>query len=144
MSDNCELIRFWPGDLHNAPQVERLIGFFFYLATLVALILTRNPVLFPTVVLVGSFMIPVAYVAFFYDRRQQSRLTVPMIARSFIYGGLFGVLAASLLEPLFIRRLDIVTAFVVGLIESSSKFWGYCSSPGTCVTMLKWMVSCLA
>ncbi|HEX9386791.1 MAG TPA: PrsW family glutamic-type intramembrane protease, partial [Anaerolineales bacterium] len=101
-----------------------LIGFFFYLATLVALILTRNPVLFPTVVLVGSFMIPVAYVAFFYDRRQQSRLTVPMIARSFIYGGLFGVLAASLLEPLFIRRLDIVTAFVVGLIEEFVKILG--------------------
>ena len=64
-----------------------LIGLFFYLATLVALVLTRNPNLFPTVVMVGSFMIPVTYVAFFYDHRHVSRLTVPVIARAFIYGG---------------------------------------------------------
>jgi RsiW-degrading membrane proteinase PrsW (M82 family) len=101
-----------------------LIGFFFYIATLVALILTSNPVLFPTVVLVGSFMIPVAYVVFFYDRRDQSLLTVPTIARAFIYGGLFGVMAASLLEPLFIRQLDLATAFVVGLIEEFVKILG--------------------
>jgi RsiW-degrading membrane proteinase PrsW (M82 family) len=101
-----------------------LIGFFFYITTLVALILTRNPVLFPTVVLVGSFMIPVAYAVFFYDHRDQSLLTVPTIARAFIYGGLFGVMAASLLEPLFIRQLDLATAFVVGLIEEFVKILG--------------------
>src|SRR5574341_1263812 len=101
-----------------------LIGFLFYFATLVALVLTGNPVLFPTVGMVGSFMIPVTYVAFFYDRRHLSRLTVPAIAQSFIYGGLLGVLAASLLEPLFIRHLDFATAFVVGLIEEFVKILG--------------------
>lgn len=101
-----------------------LTGFFFYFATLFSLILTRNPILFPTVVMVGSFMIPVAYVAFFYDRRHLSRLTVPTLARGFIYGGLFGVVAASLLEPFFIRRLDFATAFVVGLIEEFVKILG--------------------
>ncbi len=101
-----------------------LIGFLFYLATLIALVLTGNPVLFPTVVMVGSFMIPVAYVAFFYDHRHLSLLTVPTIARAFIYGGLFGVIAASLLEPLFIRRLDLATTFLVGLIEEFVKILG--------------------
>jgi RsiW-degrading membrane proteinase PrsW (M82 family) len=101
-----------------------LIGFFFYLATLVALVLTRNPILFPTVVMVGSFMIPVTYVAFFYDHRHISRLTVPTIAGAFIYGGLFGVIAASILEPLFIRHLDFATAFIVGLIEEFVKILG--------------------
>ncbi len=101
-----------------------LVGFLFYFATLVALGLTRNPVLFPTVGLVGSFMIPVAYVAFFYDRRHQSRLTVPTVAGAFIYGGLFGVIAASLLEPLFIQRLNLTTAFIVGLIEEFVKILG--------------------
>ena len=61
---------------------------------------------------------------FFYDRRFLSRLTVPAIAQGFIYGGLFGVLAASLLEPLFIRRLDFTTAFGVGLIEEFVKVLG--------------------
>jgi RsiW-degrading membrane proteinase PrsW (M82 family) len=88
------------------------------------LVLTSNPVLFPTVVMVGSFMIPVTYVAFFYDRRRLSRLTVPVIAQGFIYGGLIGVLAASVLEPLFIRQLDFVTAFGVGLIEEFVKVLG--------------------
>jgi RsiW-degrading membrane proteinase PrsW (M82 family) len=101
-----------------------LIGVLFYFATLVALIFTGNPVLFPTVVMVGSFMIPVTYVAFFYDRRYLSRLTVPAIAQGFIYGGLFGVLAASVLEPLFIRSLDFGTAFGVGLIEEFVKVIG--------------------
>lgn len=101
-----------------------LIGFFFYFATLVALILTRNPNLFPTVVMVGSFMIPVTYVSFFYDHRHLSRLTVPAIARAFIYGGLLGVIAASILEPLFVRHLDFATAFIVGLIEEFAKILG--------------------
>jgi len=101
-----------------------LTGFLFYIATLSALILTRNPILFPTVVMVGSFMIPVTYVAFFYDRRHLSLLTVPKIAQGFIYGGLLGVVAASLLEPLFIRRLDFATAFGVGLIEEFVKILG--------------------
>lgn len=101
-----------------------LTGLLFYVTTLGALILTRNPILFPTVVMVGSFMIPITYVAFFYDRRHLSRLTVPKIAQGFIYGGLLGVLAASLLEPLFIRRLDFATAFGVGLIEEFVKILG--------------------
>ena len=114
----------------NMPKVTNswwrvlLIGILFYFLSLVALVLTSNPILFPTVVMVGSFMIPVTYVAFFYDRRRLSRLTVPAIAQGFIYGGLIGVLAASVLEPLFIRQLDFVTAFGVGLIEEFVKVLG--------------------
>ena len=114
----------------NTPKIVNswwrvlLIGLLFYIASLIALVLTSNPVLFPTVVMIGSFMIPVTYVAFFYDRRHLSRLTVPAIAQGFIYGGLIGVLAASVLEPLFIRQLDFVTAFGVGLIEEFVKVLG--------------------
>ncbi len=99
-------------------------GFLFYFATLIALALTGNPNLFPTVGIVGSFMIPVAYVAFFYDRRHLSRLTVPTIGGAFIFGGLFGVIAASILEPLFIRHLTLAGAFGVGLIEEFVKILG--------------------
>ncbi len=99
-------------------------GFLFYFATLFALAVTGNPNLFPTVGIVGSFMIPVAYVAFFYDRRHLSRLSIPTIAGAFIYGGLFGVIAASVLEPLFIRKLSLGAAFGVGLIEEFVKILG--------------------
>jgi RsiW-degrading membrane proteinase PrsW (M82 family) len=63
-------------------------------------------------------------VAFFYDHRHMSRLTVPSIVQGFVYGGVLGVLAASILEPLFIRQLDFVSTFEVGLIEEFVKILG--------------------
>ncbi len=101
-----------------------LIAFGLYILGIVILAFTDNPVLFPTVAMLGSFMIPVTYVAFFYDHRHLSRLTLPTISLSFLYGGLLGVFAASLLEPLFIRNLNFVTAFEVGFIEEFAKILG--------------------
>ncbi len=101
-----------------------LIGLGLYLLGIVILMLTQNPILYPTVAMLGSFMIPVAYVAFFYERRHLSRLALPTIALSFLYGGLLGVFAASVLEPIFIRNLDVVTAFQIGLIEEFVKILG--------------------
>jgi protease PrsW len=101
-----------------------LLGLAFYFAGLILLILTSNPNLFPTVVLVGSSLIPVTYVAFFYDRRHWSRLTIPAVAQGFVYGGLLGVLSASLLEPLLVRTLSIGSFFVIGLIEEFVKILG--------------------
>jgi RsiW-degrading membrane proteinase PrsW (M82 family) len=45
-------------------------------------------------------------------------------AMQLLYGGVLGVFAASLLEPLFICRLDFLTAFEVGLIEEFAKILG--------------------
>lgn len=101
-----------------------LTALLFYVLMLGALILTGNPNLFPTVVLLGSFMVPAAYVTFFYDHRHLSRLTLPTTALSFFYGGILGVLAASILEPLFVRHLSFSTAFTVGFIEEFAKILG--------------------
>jgi RsiW-degrading membrane proteinase PrsW (M82 family) len=101
-----------------------LIGLLLYVVGLVVLGLSGNPNLFPTVVLLGNFMVPAAYVAFFYERRHLSDLSMPTTALSFFYGGVLGVFAASLLEPLFITRLDFFTAFQVGLIEEFVKILG--------------------
>jgi RsiW-degrading membrane proteinase PrsW (M82 family) len=101
-----------------------LIGLLLYVVGLVVLGLSGNANLFPTVVLLGNFMVPAAYVAFFYERRHLSTLSMPTTALSFFYGGVLGVFAASLLEPLFITRLDFFTAFEVGLIEEFVKILG--------------------
>ena len=108
----------------NSWRKVLLTGIGFYITGLVALVLTGNPNLFPTVVMIGSFLIPVTYVAFFYDRRYLSTITLPTIVLTFVYGGLLGVFAASILEPLFIRKLDFATAFGVGLIEEFVKIIG--------------------
>ncbi|MHB0877926.1 MAG: PrsW family intramembrane metalloprotease [Anaerolineae bacterium] len=106
-----------------------LIGLAVYVACVALLYLTENPNLFPTVVLVGSLLVPMAYVAYFYERRHLSRISVPLVARAFIYGGLLGVIAASILEPLFLEPLRMVGLTVgvilgVGLIEEAAKVLG--------------------
>lgn len=96
----------------------------FYILLLVALLLTDNSNLFPSLVMVGSFMVPVAYVAFFYERRHLSRLTMPTISMTFVYGGLLGIIAAALLEPFFISQLNLGAILKIGFIEEFAKILG--------------------
>jgi RsiW-degrading membrane proteinase PrsW (M82 family) len=101
-----------------------LTGLGLYLVGLLLLGITGNANLFPTVVILGSFVVPATYVAFFYQHRHLSLLSMPTTVLSFFWGGVLGVFAATLLEPLFIGRLDFLTAFQVGLIEEFVKILG--------------------
>ncbi len=101
-----------------------LAGLLFFFLSLIIMIITGNPNLFPTVVLIGNFLVPVTYVAFFYERRQLSQLSMPVTAYTFLYGGLLGVLASSILEPIFIRQMDLLSVASVGLIEEGVKILG--------------------
>jgi RsiW-degrading membrane proteinase PrsW (M82 family) len=74
--------------------------------------------------MVGNFMVPVAYVAFIYERRNLSRLTMPTVSMAFFYGGLLGIIAASILEPFFIRQLNLSAILRIGLIEEFTKILG--------------------
>ena len=74
-----------------------LIGLLLYALGVGVLVLTGNPNLFPTVFLLGNFLVPVSYVAFLYERRHLSRLSLPTTASTFLYGGLLGVFAAAVL-----------------------------------------------
>lgn len=114
-----------------APVVHRyswikilFTGSVYYVLLLTALLLTGNSNLFPALLMVGTFMVPVAYVAFFYERRHLSRLTFSTLSLAFMYGGLLAILAASLLEPIFIRRLDLGAIIKIGLIEEFAKILG--------------------
>ena len=96
----------------------------FYIVLLAILLLTVNPVMFPTVVMVGNFMVPVAFVVFLYERRYLSRLTSQTVSLAFLYGGLVGVIAASILWALFIKNLDLVSTLKIGFIEELAKILG--------------------
>jgi RsiW-degrading membrane proteinase PrsW (M82 family) len=101
-----------------------LVGIVLYFVSLAVMIFTSNPNLFPTVVLIGNFLIPVTYVAFFYERRHISQLSLPSTAITFFYGGLLGVLASSILEPIFIRQMDLLSVLLIGFIEEGAKILG--------------------
>src|SRR3981081_289594 len=101
-----------------------LIGMVLFLVGVVVFAVTGNLKLFPTVALIGNFLVPVSYVAFFYERRHLSQVTLVSVARAFFYGGVLGVFAAALLEPVFIRRLTFESAFAVGVIEEFAKILG--------------------
>ncbi len=110
---------------HERAWVHVLLsGLFLFLLSLFTLRLTGNPNLFPTVVMLGDFLIPVTYVTFFYERRHLSSLTLTSLVLGFVYGGVLGVSAAALLEPLFVQHLVPSTAFIVGFIEEFAKMIG--------------------
>jgi RsiW-degrading membrane proteinase PrsW (M82 family) len=101
-----------------------LLGFGLFLLAVFVFAFTGNPNLFPTVALIGNFLVPVSYVAFFYERRHMSQVNLVSTARAFLYGGVLGVFAAALLEPVFVTRLTFVSAFEIGLIEEFAKILG--------------------
>jgi RsiW-degrading membrane proteinase PrsW (M82 family) len=101
-----------------------LVGLLLFAISVVVFGITGNPNLFPTVALVGNFLVPVAYVAFFYERRHMSQVTLVSTAMAFFYGGVLGVFAAALLEPLFVQSLTFTSAFEVAAIEEFAKILG--------------------
>ncbi len=67
-----------------------LIGLGLFIATTIVLVLTGNPNLYPTVILIGNFLVPVVFVAFLYDHQHISSLSLDTVAASFCIGGVLG------------------------------------------------------
>ncbi|MGI5284982.1 PrsW family intramembrane metalloprotease [Nonomuraea polychroma] len=97
-----------------------LVGLTLWAATVVVTAWTENSNLVPTVVLFGSFLVPVTFVVWAYGRDRSPRVTVEMMFKAFVVGGVLGVLGASLLESWLIRP-SIVMYVLVGLIEEGVK-----------------------
>jgi protease PrsW len=97
-----------------------LTGLLLWVLTVIVTFLTRNPNLVPTLVLLGSFLVPVTFVAWAFGRRHSGELTSELLFSTFVTGGVLGVLAASLLENYLLHPSP--TLFLgVGLIEEAVK-----------------------
>src|SRR5260370_32859282 len=97
-----------------------LIGLVLWAATFVVARMTRNVILLPTIVLLGSFLVPVTAVIWYLDHDPSPALSPRRILVAFIIAGTFGVLGASLLEY-WLRSAGILGALEVGLIEEAVK-----------------------
>jgi Flp pilus assembly protein TadB len=60
-----------------------LIGLGLFIATTIVMLLTGNLNLYPTVILIGNFLVPVVFVAFLYDHQHISSLSLDTVATSF-------------------------------------------------------------
>lgn len=101
-------------------------GLIVYMLNLVILVLTGDTKLFPTVLWLGNFLVPTAYVAFFYGRREHSSVTLPALLETFFWGGILGALLAVPLEAALVRGrlLTVPVGFEVGAIEEWAKLLG--------------------
>ncbi len=86
-----------------------------------ALTITGNPNFFPTVLLVGAFTIPTAFVAYFYDHVRDRDISLALLTTCFIVGGAIGLIAAGFLEYRTLQNFNIFGLVGVGLIEESVK-----------------------
>ena len=96
-------------------------GLVLWLASVLVTFVTKNSNLVPTVILVGSFLVPVTFVAYAFEHRASDTLTEHTIFVGFVYGGILGVLGASLLEAALIGNTPLPLYVGVGLIEEGCK-----------------------
>ncbi|MFE4969829.1 PrsW family intramembrane metalloprotease [Streptomyces sp. NPDC056660] len=80
---------------------------------------TKNTTLLPTLILLGSFLVPVAFVLWAYERHGRD-LGVSAILGCFLTGGTLGVLGASVMESYLVRP-SWGMFVAVGLIEEAVK-----------------------
>ncbi|MFI2200845.1 PrsW family intramembrane metalloprotease [Streptomyces sp. NPDC020192] len=80
---------------------------------------TRDSTLLPTLILLGSFLVPVVFVLWAYERHGRD-LGVSAILGCFLAGGTLGVLGAAPTESHLLRP-SLGTFLGVGLIEEAAK-----------------------
>src|SRR5438874_5288703 len=95
-------------------------GLVLWLASVLVTGLTGNLNMIPTVILLGSFLVPATAVVWYLDHYQSEELDPWRVLSAFLVGGVLGVLAASLLE--FLLLSDGLLAYLsVGFIEELAK-----------------------
>jgi len=95
-------------------------GFVLWICSVIVTGLTGNLNMIPTVVLLGSFLVPASGVVWYLDHYHSPEVTAAVVARAFIVGGVLGTLAASLLESLLASD-GILTYLSVGFVEEFAK-----------------------
>jgi protease PrsW len=75
----------------------------------------------PVVVILGALVVPVAFVAYFYEHIRDRDISRPFLAVCFLIGRGIGVGAAATVEYSTLSTLDPGSLAVIGLIEESAK-----------------------
>jgi protease PrsW len=98
-----------------------VIGLLLWVASVAVTFWTSNTNLVPTVILLGSFLVPVTFAVYAFQEYADQVVTAQRIFTAFVYGGVLGVLGASILEAAFLKQPSAFTYVGVGLIEEAVK-----------------------
>jgi RsiW-degrading membrane proteinase PrsW (M82 family) len=111
-----------PAAQHVLPAWAKVlpIGLALWVATVVVTFATSNAALVATIILLGSFLIPVTFVVYAFGHADEV-LTAQRIFTAFICGGVLGVLGATVLEVALLRHPSSLSYVGVGLIEEAVK-----------------------
>jgi len=98
-----------------------LIGLALWAAAVGAMYLTGNIILLPTIVLLGSFLVPVTAISWYLDHDGNASLSPRRIVSAFIIAAVLGLIAASLLEFWLVYGPGPIGVLKVGFIEEFVK-----------------------
>jgi RsiW-degrading membrane proteinase PrsW (M82 family) len=82
---------------------------------------TENPKFIPSILALGAFAVPVAFIAFVGSRVPTATVPLGPVAVCFVAGGVVGTAVASVLEWDTLRDLGTVPVILVGGIEEPAK-----------------------
>jgi len=117
ISTKAEIQGWWS----RRPWLHMFLGGLgLWVATVVVTFATQNANLVPTIILLGSFLVPVAFVAYAFAHADEI-VTAQRVLTAFVYGGVLGVLGASLLESEFLSSPSAAAYLYIGLIEEAVK-----------------------
>jgi len=97
------------------------IGLALWAASVGDAFLTGNVLLLPTIVLLGSFVVPITAVVWYLDHDPSPALSPRRVLAAFVIAGVVGVLAASTLEFWLVFGPGAIGMLKVGLIEEFVK-----------------------
>lgn len=103
------------------------IGAVLFFGSEQALKATGNPNFVPTVILLGAFVVPAAFVAYFstqestLDRTAHQAVPLSLLITCFLIGGVIGTVLSGTIEYATLTSLNILTLFGVGAIEEAAK-----------------------
>ena len=104
-----------------------IIGLILWGLADVVLRFTQNVLFFPTVMMIGAFLIPIAFITYFYqeetffDRGIHAGSILPTLLMCGLLGGLIGTLAAGSLESVTLTGNSLSSLTWVGPIEEFAK-----------------------
>lgn len=109
------------GILHRAWPRVLLSGLVLLVVLSSVLAITENPNFVPSVLLAGSFLVPITLVTYFYERGPADEMPVGTVALCFLWGGAVGTVVAGTLEYETLHALGVFALLGVGVIEECAK-----------------------